>query len=164
MLTIPLNDSPLTQGLIDYEMSCFCMCVCVCVCVCVRVCVCVVCLLMFFYNYGTMYCPTGIFPVRNSGRSGESQLRQSLAAHPMVYAGYFSVSIIHRILTWTTGSLTCVCDLCACLCAPRIFAASEGRWLGSLQSLHRIGLRGNSSTECSTRRSPIHVLTTPSRA
>ena len=29
--------------------------------------------------------------------------------------GYFNVSIIHRTLTWTTGSLTCVCDLFACV-------------------------------------------------
>ena len=38
---------------------------------------------------------------------GESQLRQSRATKPTVHAGCFSVSIIHRILTWTTGSLTC---------------------------------------------------------
>ena len=29
--------------------------------------------------------------------------------------GYFCVSIIHQTLTWTTGSLTCVCDLFACM-------------------------------------------------
>ena len=39
--------------------------------------------------------------------SGESQLRQSRGAEPTVHAGYFSVSIIHRTLTWTTGFLTC---------------------------------------------------------
>ena len=39
---------------------------------------------------------------------GESQLRQSrLPNLPTVHAGCFSVSIIHRTLTWTTGSLTC---------------------------------------------------------
>ena len=38
---------------------------------------------------------------------GKSQLRQSRAAQTIVHAGYFSVSIIHRTLTWTTGSLTC---------------------------------------------------------
>ena len=38
---------------------------------------------------------------------GESQLRQSRANQPTVRAGHFSVSIIHRTLTWTTGSLTC---------------------------------------------------------
>ena len=37
---------------------------------------------------------------------GESQLRQSRATQPTVHAGCFSVSIIHRTLTWTTGSLT----------------------------------------------------------
>ena len=38
---------------------------------------------------------------------GESQLRQSRATQPTVHAGCFRVSIIHRTLTWTTGSLTC---------------------------------------------------------
>ena len=38
---------------------------------------------------------------------GESHLRQSRATHPTVHAGYFSASMIHRTLTWTTGSLTC---------------------------------------------------------
>ena len=38
---------------------------------------------------------------------GESQLRQSRATQPTVHAGCFSVSIIHRTLTWTTGSLMC---------------------------------------------------------
>ena len=37
----------------------------------------------------------------------ESQLRQSRATHPTVHAGSFSVSIIHRTLTWTMGTLTC---------------------------------------------------------
>ena len=37
----------------------------------------------------------------------ESQLRQSRATQPRVDAGCFSVSIIRRTLTWTTGSLTC---------------------------------------------------------
>ena len=37
----------------------------------------------------------------------ESQLQQSCATQPTAYAGCFSVSIIHRTLTWTTGSLTC---------------------------------------------------------
>ena len=38
---------------------------------------------------------------------GESQLRQSRASQPTVHAGRFSVSIIHRTLTWPTGFLTC---------------------------------------------------------
>ena len=38
---------------------------------------------------------------------GESQLRQSRVAQPTVHAGCCSVSIVHRTLTWTTGSLTC---------------------------------------------------------
>ena len=38
---------------------------------------------------------------------GESQLRQSRATQLTVHGGCFSVFIIHRTLTWTTGSLTC---------------------------------------------------------
>ena len=38
---------------------------------------------------------------------GESQVRQSSATQTTVHAGCVSVSIIHRTLTWTTGSLTC---------------------------------------------------------
>ena len=37
----------------------------------------------------------------------ESQLRQSRPTQPTVLAGCFSVSIIHRTLTWTTWSLMC---------------------------------------------------------
>ena len=36
-----------------------------------------------------------------------SQLWQSRATQSTVHAGCSSVSIIHRTLTWTTGSLTC---------------------------------------------------------
>ena len=35
---------------------------------------------------------------------------------------YFVVSIIHRTLSWTTGSLTCVCDLFACVYRPRFIS------------------------------------------
>ena len=38
---------------------------------------------------------------------GESWRRQSRATQPTVHVGCFSVSIIHRTLTCTTGSLTC---------------------------------------------------------
>ena len=38
---------------------------------------------------------------------GESQLRQSSDTQPTVHVWCFSVSVIHRTLTWTTGSLTC---------------------------------------------------------
>ena len=36
---------------------------------------------------------------------GESQLRQSRATQPTVHDGCFIVSIIHRIMIWTTGPL-----------------------------------------------------------
>ena len=38
---------------------------------------------------------------------GESQLRQGCTTQPTMHAGCFSVSIIHQILAWTTGALTC---------------------------------------------------------
>ena len=38
---------------------------------------------------------------------GESQLQQSRTTQSTVHAKCFSASIIHRTLTWTTGSLTC---------------------------------------------------------
>ena len=38
---------------------------------------------------------------------GKSQLQQGHAIQPRVHARCSSVSIIHRTLTWTTGSLTC---------------------------------------------------------
>ena len=43
---------------------------------------------------------------------GENQLRQSRASQPTVHAECFIVSIIHRTLTWTTGSLTCDVNAC----------------------------------------------------
>ena len=39
---------------------------------------------------------------------GESQLQQSHVTQPMAHGWCFSISIIHRTLTWTTGSLTCI--------------------------------------------------------
>ena len=43
----------------------------------------------------------------DSGRfPQQSKLRQSRATQPKVHAGCFSVPVIHRTLTWTTGSLT----------------------------------------------------------
>ena len=47
---------------------------------------------------------------------GESQLRQSRATQITMHAGCFSVSIIHRTLTWSTGSLTCTQNVNLCDC------------------------------------------------
>ena len=33
----------------------------------------------------------------------------------LVHVDCFTLSIIHRTLTWTSRSLTCVCDLIACV-------------------------------------------------
>ena len=69
----------------------------VCVFVCLTFCNCIV--------------PKGFLPLEiRVAFPGESQLRQSRPTQPTVHAGffvYFSSSIIHRTLTWTTGSLTC---------------------------------------------------------
>ena len=92
------------------------VCVCVCVCVCERererereregerV------LRGFFFI--RLYCPIGIFSMGNLGSFPQGQpASDSRATQPMVHALCFNVSIIHRTMTWTTGSLTraCVC-------------------------------------------------------
>ena len=64
--------------------------------------------LFFFKTFYSCIVPVGFLPWEIwVAFPGESQLRQSHATQPTVHAGCFSVSIIHRILTWTTGSLTC---------------------------------------------------------
>ena len=56
----------------------------------------------------TCIVPLGFLPWENVvAFPGASQLRQSRATQPRVHAECCSVSLIHRILTWTTGSLTC---------------------------------------------------------
>ena len=73
--------------------------------------------------------------------SGESQLRQGRATQPEVYAGFCSVFISHRTLTWTAGSLTCVQDLFARIGYTHTqvlqFTILSERLCG-LQSVHRI--------------------------
>ena len=68
-----------------------------------------------FLSYFTFYnciVPVGFLPWEiRVVFPAESQLRQSHATQPTVHAGCFSVSIIHRTLTWTTGSLTCALTL-----------------------------------------------------
>ena len=55
--------------------------------------------LLFTLTFSQLCCPNEIF---FRGKFGLLS-----ATEPTVYAGCFSVSTIHRILTWTTGSLTC---------------------------------------------------------
>ena len=58
-----------------------------------------------FYN---CIVPVGFLPWEiRVAFPGESQLLQSRTTQPTVHAGCCSVSIIHRTLTWITGSLTC---------------------------------------------------------
>ena len=54
-------------------------------------------------NFLQLYCPNGISPVGNSG----CLPRGKPATQPTVHAGCFSVSIVHRTLTWTSGFSTC---------------------------------------------------------
>ena len=54
------------------------------------------------------YCPTGFLP--RETRPGVSQLRRSRATQPTVHAGYFSVSIIQRILTWNVRTDVNACN------------------------------------------------------
>ena len=62
-------------------------------------------ILLFLYN---CIVPVGfLLWVIRDAFPGKSQLRQSRATQPTVHAGCFSVSITHRTLTWTTGSLMC---------------------------------------------------------
>ena len=64
--------------------------------------------LFFFFTFYNCIVPMGFLPweIRVAFPRG-SQLRQSRATQPTVHAGCFGVSIIHRTLTWTAGSLTC---------------------------------------------------------
>ena len=100
----------------------------------------------------------GISPMRNSGCFPCEKLAvNSCATQPTVHAGGFSVSIIHRTLTWSTGSWTCTFDLCACI--PLTLDDSLTWRTLQEQSLHRIGLWGNLCAKPSTRESPIRVVT-----
>ena len=61
----------------------------------------------FLYIICNCIVPMGFLPWEiRVAFPGESQQRQSRTTQPKVHAGCFSVSIIHRTLTWTTGSLT----------------------------------------------------------
>ena len=63
------------------------------------------CFFFFFYN---RIVPSGFLPWEiRVAFPGESQLRQNGVKQPTVHAGCFSICIIHRTLTCTTGSLTC---------------------------------------------------------
>ena len=62
----------------------------------------------FIYTFYNCIAPVGFLPREiRVGFPRESQLRHSRATQPTVHAGCFSVSIIHRTLTWLKGSLTC---------------------------------------------------------
>ena len=66
------------------------------------------------------------------------QLQQSEDSwHFYFTLGYFVVSIIHRTLTWTTGSLTCVCDFFARLYTrgPSVYSLTRKIVVESAQNL-----------------------------
>ena len=58
----------------------------------------------FFYN---CIVSMGFLQGKSVVLPAESQLQQSRVTQPWVHAGCLSVSIIHRTLTWTTGSSVC---------------------------------------------------------
>ena len=68
--------------------------------------------------------PVGFLPWKIwAAFPGESLLQQSHSTQPTVYAEYLSVSIIHRTLTWTTGSFNVRTDVKA-LCTELFNAFS----------------------------------------
>ena len=70
----------------------------------------------FFLPFYHSVVPLGFLPLEvRVTLPGENQLRQSRATQTTVHSGCFSVCLIHRTLTWTTGFLTCVCDIFTCV-------------------------------------------------
>ena len=68
--------------------------------------------------------------------SDENQQRQSRATQPTVHTGCFSISIIHRTLTRTTGSLTCLSDHFAW-----VYRRDLGLWSHPKVEVGRMGCR-----------------------
>ena len=66
-------------------------------------------LFTFFKNFFLqLYCPNGMSLMGNSGCSPRGKPAATESRYPTtVHGGCFSVSIIHRTLTWTTGYLPC---------------------------------------------------------
>ena len=93
-----------------------CFCLFVFVCSCLFVCFVLVSVFfaffffffLLFFSFYNCIVPVGflLWAIRVAF-PGDSQLRQSRATQPSVHAGCFSVSVIHRTLTWTTRSLRC---------------------------------------------------------
>ena len=68
-----------------------------------------VCFLLFFVFSFFFLIPFGKFGPSYLGKA-TAAARAALPSPTCVRAGSCSVSLIHRMLTWTTGSLTCVRD------------------------------------------------------
>ena len=70
-----------------------------------------VCVLLFLFlvAFLQLYCPSRIPPIGNFVclPRGKPTATESHVTQSTVHAGCFSVSTIHRTLTWNTGSLTC---------------------------------------------------------
>ena len=62
-----------------------------------------------FYFFLHFIIPLGKFGLPYPGKA-TAAARAALPRVLQVHARSFHVSIIHRTLTWTTGSLMCVCD------------------------------------------------------
>ena len=70
------------------------------------------CLIIFLY-FVHFVAPMGISPKGNPGRFPQGKPAATQSCYPILinykaHAGSFRVCIIHRTLTWTTGSLACV--------------------------------------------------------
>ena len=73
-------------------------------------------IIFFIFYFCNVIVPLGLLPGEIRVMfPRESQLRQSRATQTTVHAWCFNFSAIHLTLTWTTGSLTCVYDLFACI-------------------------------------------------
>ena len=76
-----------------------------------------------FVFFLRLYCAIGISPIRNSGCSPRGKPAATESRYQTYGACWlFSVFIIHRTLTWTTGFLMCAQMLInACDCAEGVY-------------------------------------------
>ena len=75
-------------------------------------------IVIYLFNFFTTALSHWDFPHGKSGLLSPGKAScDSHATQPILVAGYFSVSIIYRTLTWTTASFDVHTDVNACVCA-----------------------------------------------
>ena len=80
------------------------------------------------------FVPMVIYPMGNSGRFPQGKPAATESRYPTlinhkVHAGSFCVFIIHRTLTWTTGSSTCIRDYSyACVYTRPCLSSKNEKW------------------------------------